>query len=136
MSGLPRIYRDIAVRVGGLLLVNLVYQIVGRSIGGEFYGANIGAGMAEFGLTALLALAWGVADGRSRPVGTLLRVWAAVGGFIALLTAVLVTARAAVEGGVEPSFPFLVLGVLVPIVAITIAGPAMLGGAISGGGRP
>jgi hypothetical protein len=131
MSRLPRIYRDIAVRTGGLLLINVGYQAVGRAVGGEYYGVNIGAGLAEFGLTALLALGWGVADGRTRPVAVLVRMWAAVGGLIGGLAGVLALFRALVEGGVDASFPLLVFTGLVPMVAATVAAPALLGGAIS-----
>lgn len=99
--------------------------LAGTASTGE--GANIGAGLLAFALTAGASGGWGFFDGRRMGIDRLAVIWAVTG----ILMGVMVTVFIAVtDGGIDWRVLASDMLFLVPFIATVMAGPAVLGGAV------
>jgi hypothetical protein len=74
-----RTVRDVVVRTGALLAGGWLFSQGWQAVMPGPVGADIGLGLAIFGLTVLASLAWGLLDARHRRLRQLVAVWLPVG---------------------------------------------------------
>ena len=90
-------------------------------------GANIGAGLLAFALTAGASGVWGFLDGRRMGIDRLAVIWAVTGVLMGVMVTVFI---AVADGGLSWRVLAADMLFLVPFIAMLMAGPAVLGGAV------
>lgn len=120
----------VRVFVLGLLSWGLAELGVG-SRAERVVGADVGAGLIEFALLALVAFLWALRDGRQHRVVPAAVTWLVVAALYAAITAV---RPQGFDAGINPDLLIRDLVDVSPFVFGLVAVPGVLGSAFGGGG--
>ncbi len=118
---------SVALRAAGLVGAYGAVTAVWDATTAGPHETDIGGGLVALGVLVLASLAWGARDGRHQDLGRLAVTWVGVG----LVAGVLAAGAVLVRGG-EPGEVLGAVAVLVPLLTVVVATPALVGGALTG----